>query len=145
MAPTSSPFHTDPTVLITYLHGNWYPFVIFSSPVLHPFRLRHSSRSAGSSTLCMAPSHPPPPKRLEFASFTMASTSVSLVISRLITRIFIVLFFPLLSVSKNNISIWILLSFSIRFPYFHVPAKIPTSISGYTHREIPRSCVQTGP
>src|SRR6476469_5234401 len=67
--------------------GKLYPLVSLAFPVLHPPSNRHSSKSSDPAALCIAPSTPPPPSKLVFAAFTIASTS-SFVMSPKITFIF---------------------------------------------------------
>ena len=52
----------------------------------------HSSNIAGPPALWIAPSTPPPPIRLEFAAFTIAST-LRVVISATIVLIMVLFFF----------------------------------------------------
>ena len=59
---------------MTHRARRLYPFVIFASPVLHPFNVRHSSRSPGPAARWIAPSTPPPPRSELFAALTIAST-----------------------------------------------------------------------
>ncbi|MDF2575294.1 MAG: hypothetical protein K0S05_2206, partial [Agromyces sp.] len=64
---------------MTHLAESRPACVATASPVGRPSRwvvarsLRHSSRIAGPPARWIAPSTPPPPRRLEFAAFTMAS------------------------------------------------------------------------
>src|SRR5687768_11039429 len=46
-----------------------------ASPVGHPPRRRHSSRSSGPAARWIAPSTPPPPRRDSLAALTIASTA----------------------------------------------------------------------
>ena len=57
------------TACIMILHGNLYAFVTFASPVLHPSRVSHSSKSSDPAARCMTPSTPPPPSSVEFAAY----------------------------------------------------------------------------
>src|SRR5262245_46673063 len=59
---------------MTCLAFNRYPRVILAEPVSQPPRLRHSSSSSGPAARWIAPSTPPPPSKVRFAAFTMAST-----------------------------------------------------------------------
>src|ERR1035441_1725676 len=71
---------------MTHFAARRQPFVIFACPVAQPPSFRHSSSSPGPAVRCIAPSTPPPPSKVVFAAFTMASTAC-LVMSPSITSI----------------------------------------------------------
>src|SRR5262249_43828470 len=52
-----------------------YPGVILAEPVSHPPSVSHSRLSSSPAARWIAPSTPPPPRRVRFAALTMASTS----------------------------------------------------------------------
>src|SRR5438067_9395636 len=56
--------------------------VALASPVSQPPSRRHSASSSGPAARWIAPSTPPPPSRLEFAAFTIASTDCSVMSPR---------------------------------------------------------------
>src|SRR6185437_4709073 len=79
-SPSPPPRHTGPTVWITYFAGRRWPRVSRASPAGQPPSARHSCSSPGPAARWIAPSTPPPPRRLEFAALTIAS-SASVVMS----------------------------------------------------------------
>src|SRR5437764_10603092 len=81
-SPRSPPCQTGPTVWMTCRAGNRPAPVAFASPVSQPPSRRHSASSSGPAARWIAPSTPPPPSRLEFAAFTIASTDCSVMSPR---------------------------------------------------------------
>ena len=70
---------TLPTT-VTFTSGRAIARVTFASPGSQPPSSRHSARSRGPAARWIAPSTPPPPRSVELAAFTIASTA-SVVIS----------------------------------------------------------------
>src|SRR3954470_3637469 len=60
---------------MTYRAASRPPPVAFASPASQPPSDRHSATSSGPAARWIAPSTPPPPRRLEFAALTIASTA----------------------------------------------------------------------
>src|SRR5579862_2512788 len=60
---------------MTCFAGSRYPRVILAAPVTQPPSVRHSASRSGPAARWIAPSTPPPPRRLRLAALTMASTA----------------------------------------------------------------------